>query len=132
MNSLDLLKQKLAQGDQPNQTVDTIICQLKDWHDAFNIEVCAVEGSRVLVKFSQLPEKLDTLANEIYQICPDVIDQHFGCMDEMVAMLEHSEQELDPEIQSLIKGVDFDDEDFAMQLLIKSLASKQQVSLWWD
>jgi ankyrin repeat protein len=32
----------------------------------------------------------------------------------------------------LIDGVDFEDEEFGLQLLEKSLASTHSVALWWD
>ena len=52
-------------------------------------------------------EFLSSLVAEIYEFCPDVIDQNLGCMDDMVDMMKESGQKLSPEVEKLIEGVDF-------------------------
>jgi len=62
----------------------------------------------------------------------EVIDQHFGCMDEMVEMMKEAGQELAPDLSELVEGVDLENEDFGEFLLQKSLKSTKSVALWWD
>jgi hypothetical protein len=50
----------------------------------------------------------------------------------MLEMLEESGKKPTAEIQELIEGVDFEDEDYGLEILKRELLKKKQVSLWWD
>ena len=91
-----------------------------------------MEYDRVIVTFSRLPENLENLATEIYEFCPDVIDQGYGCMDDILAMKAQSKTELDEETKLLIQDVDFNDENFGLKILQNDLKFSQTVFLWWD
>lgn len=132
MSKFALVKEKETNGINYYVTTDDIIEKLKQWDSQYGIEISEVEHDRLVVTFPSLPDNLDALAKDIYEFCPDVIEQHFGCMDDMVEMMEQSGQELAPEIAQLIEGVDFETENFGEVLLQKSLKSTHQVGLWWD
>lgn len=132
MSKFDTIKENGTGGPNYDVSTEDVIKKLKQWDSQYGIEISEVSHDQVLVKFSSLPDNLESFAKEIYDFCPDVIDQHFGCMDEMVEMMEETGQELDPEIAELIEGVDLEDEDSGEVLLQKSIKSKQSVSLWWD
>ncbi len=109
-----------------------MIATLERWDAAYGIEAEVGAGSLLLVNFKTLPADVSPLAAEIYEFCPDVVDQNFGCMDVMVEMMEASGQPLSEEIAALIKGVDFSDDDFGHVLLRRSLEHTRSVGLWWD
>lgn len=120
-----------------NCDIDTedIVKKLMDWDQRYGICFENVTHDGLLVHFKSLPgdaDALHALGEEIYDFCPDVIDQGFGCMDDMLEMLEAQGLEIDEPTQTLIAGVDFEDENFGLELLARSLASEKQVSLWWD
>jgi len=117
-----------------NISDENIIEKLKQWDSLYGIEIeiSETEHDRLLVRFMSLPDNLDILSKDIYEFCPDVIEQHFGCMDEMIDMMEETGQKLPPELAQLIEGVDFEREDFGEILLRKSLKATHSVSLWWD
>jgi len=85
-----------------------------------------------VVSFTNLPEDVSALAREIYALCPDVVDQGHGCMDDMLSMAEESGQELPPDLAALVDGIDFGDEDFGLLILQHDLKAKRQVARWWD
>lgn len=132
MSKFDTIKENGTGGPNYDVSTEDVIKKLKQWDSQYGIEISEVSHDQVLVKFSSLPENLESFAKEVYDFCPDVIDQHFGCMDEMVEMMEETGQEIAPEIAELIEGVDLEDEDFGEVLLQKSIKSTQSVSLWWD
>ncbi len=111
---------------------DDIVNKLEAWDAQYGIEVSEISQDSVKVTFNALPDDVAGLAKEIYEFCPDVIDQGFGVMDEMVEMMEESGQPLDPAVAELVEGVDFDDDDFGEVLLQRSLSSTRAVTLWWD
>ena len=47
-------------------------------------------------------------------------------------MMEESGEELTPEMKKLIKGVNFEDEDYGLEILKRELRQKKGVKLWWD
>lgn len=120
-----------------NCDIDTedIVKKLMDWEQRYGIRFENVTHDGLLVHFDKLPSDADaltSLSEEIYDFCPDVIDQGFGCMDDMLDMLEEQGLEADEATQALIAGVDFEDENFGLELLARSLAADQQLNLWWD
>ncbi len=132
MSQFDIVREEGTNGINYDITNDDIIRQLTAWHDAYGIEISDVGHDRVNVTFQSLPDDLDALAAEIYEFCPDVVDQHFGCMDDMIDQMAEIGQDVSDELAELVDGVDFQDEDFGLTLLKKSLRMTQQVPLWWD
>lgn len=118
-----------------NSDVDTqeVIDTLEAWDKQFGIEISEVGHDRVTVDFEKISDvDIYSLADEIYEFCPDVIEQGFGCMDDMVDMAEEHGFPLDENTQKLIEGVDFSNDDFGIELLRRSLIQTKQVALWWD
>lgn len=118
-----------------NSDVDTqeVIDTLEAWDKQFGIEISEVGHDRVTVDFENISEENSySLANEINEFCPDVIDQGFGCMDDMLKLADEHGIPLDENTLKLIEGVDFSNDDFGLELLRRSLFLTKQVALWWD
>lgn len=124
--------EKRTNGINCEITNDDVIKQLTKWDEQFSICVSEIEADRITIHFENLPDELETLANEIYDFCPDVIDQGYGCMDDMIEMAEEHGQEIPSETQKLIEGIDFGDENFGLKILQRDLKDKQMIALWWD
>ena len=132
MSKFDLLHENHTNGANYDLDTNAIIARLEAWDAEHGIEISDVGHDRLLVRFLSFPDDIEPLAKDIYQFCPDVIDQHFGCMDEMLEMMDEMGQEPSPDIAELVDGVDFNDENFGLQLLQKSLMTTHSVALWWD
>lgn len=63
------------------------------------------------IEFETFSKDMDAFVRDLYNFCPDLVDQGTGCVHEMVEMMEETGQELAPKMQKLIEGVDFEDED---------------------
>lgn len=124
------IRQLQTNGINYDLDTEDIVEKLEQWDTLYGIELSNIEQDSVTVKFDSLPDDFGELAGEIYEFCPDVIDQHFGCMDEMVEMM--GSEGLSPALAELVEGVNFGDENFGEILLQKSLQSTQTVVLWWD
>ena len=126
------LQQKKTDGGDYGLSTEDIILKLTQWDKAYGIEIDDVAHDRLMVRFKSLPDDVMKLAQEIYAFCPDVVDQGFGCWDDMVEMMHEAGQKPDAEMQLLLEGIDFSDDDFGVELLRKSLVLNQSVNLWWD
>jgi hypothetical protein len=94
--------------------------------------VSDIEPDGLMVHFRTLPEDLDAFAREVYEFCPDVIDQGFGCYAEMLEAMEESGEEGPESVRSLAEGLDPEDEEFGLELLKRSLGRDKVLHLWWD
>lgn len=114
---------------------DDVVRKLMEWDERYGIELGEIKNDGLWVKFVKLPEEgdaLDLLCKEIYQFCPDVIEQGFGCMKDMLEMMKEHGLEMDEKTQKLIAGINFKDKNYGMTLLARSLLVDQTLSLWWD
>jgi hypothetical protein len=132
MDKYQQLREIGTNGDNYDIGTEDVINQLQKWDAEYGIELSDVEFDTVTVIFRNLPEDLTDLAVEIYEFCPDTIDQHFGCFAESIEIMEGFEQDLADNVKALIQDVDFTDDDYGFELLKRSLALNNAVTLWWD
>ena len=67
---------------------DDIINKMKKWHEEVGFEICVVDQDRIEAYMTKKPSDLKKFCQEVYEFCPDVIDQGY---DTMEAMLEDYE-----------------------------------------
>ncbi len=132
MINLDQIKQSQTNGINYDVTTEDILKKLENWDQRFGITISDVSYDQVTVSFQRLPDNLLEMAQEIYEFCPDIIDQGFGCMDYMLAKMLESGREIDVKTKMLLEEVDFDNPDFGLKILVNVLKIEQQVTLWWD
>lgn len=118
----------------PNFDLDNkaIIEHLQQWQSICSFRVTSAEYDAIEIQFDTLPKDMDAFANDLYEFCPDLVDQGTGCMAEMLEMAEETGQEISPEIQKLIEGIDFSDENYGVEILKREVQLRKAVSLWWD
>ena len=132
MIDIETLKAKQTNGCNYDVSNEDVIARLQEWDAKYGIETSDINGASVLVRFKTVPDDTKPMAAEIYEFCPDTVDQHFGCFVELIDGAEEMEQELDPKILELVEGVDMDDENYGLVLLAKALKRDMAVGLWWD
>jgi len=119
-----------ANTDGANYDIDTdaIIERLTEWQKLCEFRVLSAGHDRIEIEFETLPKDIEAFTNDLYDFCPDLVDQGTGCIADMIEMGE----ELSPELQKLTEGVDFEDEDYGIEILKRELELKKRVTLWWD
>lgn len=123
---------KQTNGINCEITNDDIIIKLNQWDKLYEINISNVEHDGFTIEFENLPNDLIALANEIYEFCPDIIDQGYGCMEDMVEMAEEYGHEIPAESLKLIEGIDFSDENYGLKILQKVLKETKEMGFWWD
>jgi hypothetical protein len=129
MDKYQQLRDAEINGDNYDLSTEDIIEKLRQWDIQYGIEISDVEDDAVNVTFQKLPDNLTDLALEIYEFCPDIIDQHFGCMADILESLEESGQDVPEDFREFIKNVDLTDDNYGLELLKRSLAINKLVSL---
>ena len=118
----------------PNYGFDTnaIIARLTKWQALCSFSVTSAEGDAVDIKFETLPKNMDAFVRDLYEFCPDLVDQGTGCLHEFIETTGDSGEELTPQMRKLIEGVDFTDENYGLEILKRELQQTMSVKLWWD
>ncbi|HIK18130.1 MAG TPA: DUF4253 domain-containing protein [Leptolyngbyaceae cyanobacterium M33_DOE_097] len=113
-------------------STDDVLAKLDEWSLKIKFEVLEVTQDSVTIHFQTLPKDTAKFAEEIYQFCPDTVDQHFGCFDEMIESFTEADEDIPEDVYQLIEGVDFSDENYGLILLERALKIDGHVQLWWD
>ena len=119
-----------------NYDVDTdaVLAKLADWDRRLGVTVLGAEFDSLYVTFDRLPQDLAAFAEELYESCPDLLDQGLEVMvDEAFEYLSEEQQEL---VQARLDE-DEGDEDgtahrVALRMLADEVARHRSVSFWWD
>lgn len=124
------LRAKQTHGINYGHTTDDVILRLKTWDEAYGLEITDVGTDRVELWLQSLPDDMDAFVREVYQFCPDTVSQGFGCFAEAYGEMEP--EELPPSVAELLDGIDFDDEDYGLEIMKRSIQRDQKIGLWWD
>jgi len=127
-DSFDIIRK--AQTGAPNYDMDTqaIITRLQEWQGLCKFEIVNAGRDTIDIKFETLPADMDAFARDVYDFCPDLVDQGTGCVAEMIEEMD----EVPPAMQKLIDGIDFEDEDYGIEILKREIQLKKGLQLWWD
>ena len=86
MNLNDAISQIISVGTNGcnyDIMTDDIINQLKAWSELCQLEVTKIAEDTLELQFITLPVDLQAFCEDIYQFCPDTIDQGYGLCTEM-------------------------------------------------
>lgn len=101
--------------------------RIQSWSDRCTFRILSADRASVKIGFESLPDDMDAFVAELYAFCPDLVTQGTGCVAEMVEA-----GEVPPNIEGLIEGVDFSDENYGLEILKRFIVRDRQVKLWWD
>lgn len=123
-----------ARTGAPNFGLNTkdIIARLTEWQKLCSFEITGAERDTVEIKFNTLPQDMDAFVAGLYEFCPDLVDQGTGCVQEMIEAMEESGEDIPAETRKFIEGVDFNDENYGLEILKREIQAKKAVTLWWD
>jgi len=130
---LDIVRVKATSAGNYEMDSKDIVARLQQWQQLCHLNIVGAGHDWVIVVFETLPADLDAFGEEIYEFCPDTIDQHFGCFGDMADAMEEAGEELPAEMIEVMAGLDWNDPDKAgMELLKHSLQQTRSLFLWWD
>lgn len=107
---------------------DGIIARLEQWHSICNFRVVGASGDKVDIEFQSLPTDMDKFVRDVYELCPDLVDQGTRDMLDMIG----SADDVPPHMQWLVEGLDLSDPDAPLEILKRQIKRKMKLILWWD
>src|SRR5215469_9635593 len=110
-DAFDLIRKAETDACNFDMGTDDIIARLQQWQALCKFQVVSAEHDTVNIKFETLPADMDAFVKDLYDFCPDLVDQGTGCVAEMVEEMD----EVPPAMQKLIEGIDFEDENYGLE-----------------
>lgn len=108
--------------------------RIADWQRRFHCDVLGAEFDSALIHLHTLPPDMDAFARELYEFCPDLLDQG------ILVMVDEAYDSLPPERQEEIDKymeADTGDEEgkterVALKILADTVRETRRIHLWWD
>ncbi len=89
-NQFDLLRIMQIQGNDFQIGNDKIIEWFHKWANQFEYQIVGVGIDFIMADILKPPKDYDTLAKEIYSMCPDVVDQGTGTIEDLAKEMKES------------------------------------------
>ena len=86
-DKFDILRTSLSDGTNYDITNEIIIEKFQAWDKQYNIDIWQAETDTIQLTLKKLPEDLKALSLEIYEFCPDIVDQGSGDINDIVEYL---------------------------------------------
>ncbi|RNC86909.1 MAG: DUF4253 domain-containing protein [Winogradskyella sp.] len=80
----DIIKRIGTNGINYDIYNSDVIKTLKEWNDEVNFKFVVIDVSRIHAYMDKLPKNIKAFSKKVYAFCPDVIDQGYSSMDEMI------------------------------------------------
>ena len=84
-SQFDILR--IAASDAVNYGKETedLVRILQSWDERYGIDIYAAQTDRIQLKLKSLPKDMKAFANEVYEFCPDIVDQGVGDVEKLAA-----------------------------------------------
>lgn len=81
---------RLAETDNCNYDMGTedLINKINEYDEKYGVSVIQAETDTIVLEFKKLPENIMGLAKDIYEFCPDIVDQGTGDVESLAEELE--------------------------------------------
>ncbi|MGC1204250.1 MAG: DUF4253 domain-containing protein [Flavobacteriaceae bacterium] len=87
-NDLDILRYRRTDGINHDYENDDIVAKIAEWNDKFGLTVIGCGRDWLELEFKKLPRDLDAFADEVYEFCPDSVDQGVGEVENLKLMIK--------------------------------------------
>ena len=160
VDQYSIIQLRRSNGGNYGVSTDDVIKRLKEWENRCQFQIVGAGGDWVAVQFESLPENTCAFAEEIYEFCPDTVEQGVGLtnecddpetfeaarqlcpevsatmqqkLDEQQA--EYQQMDMPPQLREMFNsdaGGLTTPTDMGIRLLAYHLKQSNQLFLWWD
>jgi hypothetical protein len=154
----EIIRLQRTSGGNYGVSTDAILEKLDNWRGQCELDVIGAGSAWVAIQFTTLPREICAFAEEIYDFCPDAVEQGVGLQNEkdnpkkfdaarrlcptlskrMERKLEEQKarfatMQLPPELRARMELSGFTTPtDMGIRLLAYELNDARQLFLWWD
>jgi hypothetical protein len=84
----EILRIMQTNGDEYDILNDDVVARLKEWEKSFSFDIVGADNDWVEIEFKTLPKDLAAFAEEVYDFCPDAVDQGPGNVSGLVKEMQ--------------------------------------------
>jgi hypothetical protein len=74
----DILRIMQTSGKEYGVLTEDVLMRLREWEKIFSFAIVGADNDWVEIEFKTLPKDLKSFAEEVYDYCPDAVDQGAG------------------------------------------------------
>lgn len=87
-DQFDIVRLAATNAVNYDKTTDQIIEELRRWDAQFGIDIWQAETDTVQLKLKSIPTDLPEFSQELYEFCPDIVDQGVGDIESLQAAVK--------------------------------------------
>ncbi|PQO43559.1 DUF4253 domain-containing protein [Blastopirellula marina] len=89
-NQFDILRIAATDAVNFDMTTDDLVKKLQEYDAKYGIDIFHAETDTVQFRFEQLPEDMPAFCEDLYEFCPDIVDQGVGTVEELQQVIVES------------------------------------------
>lgn len=82
-DDLDILRYRRTDGINYDLENEDVVKKISEWKSKYGLIVIGCSRDWLQIEFDNLPTDLDSFAKEVYEFCPDSVDQGVGTIDNL-------------------------------------------------
>ncbi|SHM82977.1 DUF4253 domain-containing protein [Polaribacter sp. KT 15] len=87
-NDLDILRYRRTDGINHDLENQDIVSKISEWNDKFGLNIIGCGRDWLELEFKKMPADLDEFSKEVYEFCPDSVDQGVGEIENLKLMIK--------------------------------------------
>ncbi len=88
----EILRIMHTDGDEYDISNSDVIERLKEWEKTSPFNIIGADNDWVEIEFKTLPKDLKSFAEEVYDFCPDAVDQGPGSTPELIREIQQTKR----------------------------------------
>jgi hypothetical protein len=88
----EILRIMHTDGDDYDISNEDVIERLKEWEKSSPFDILGADNDWVEVEFRTLPKDLKAFVEEVYDFCPDAVDQGPGSVDDLIKEIQQTKR----------------------------------------
>lgn len=125
-----LLYARQTNGVNYDIMTNDVINKLDAWRESSDFDILGAGTDWIDIQFTQLPKDVLAFAEDIYDFCPDTLDQ--GVVKEAPSDLQDIEEPSEEDIENMMDWLENTMDDQTTEDLANYLKRTQRLYLWWD
>lgn len=87
-DDLDILRYRRTDGINYDFDNKAIVAKISEWNDKFGLTIIGCGRDWLELEFRKLPTDLDSFSEEVYEFCPDSVDQGVGDIENLKELIK--------------------------------------------
>lgn len=87
-NDLEILRYRKTNGINHDYKNEDIIAKISEWNEKYGLIIIGCGQDWIELEFKKLPSDLSSFSEEVYEFCPDSVDQGVGEVENLKGLIK--------------------------------------------